>query len=95
MQGYRQSDSLVFTGKKGVKYGYKTMLENYKTNYPDTAAMGKLQFDLLQLKKLSPEYYYVIGKFHLRRTAGDLEGYFTLLFQKIENKWFIISDHTS
>lgn len=95
MKGYWQNDSLVFTGKKGLTYGYKTTMENYKKNYPDTAAMGQLHFDLLQLKKLSFEYYFVIGKFHLTRTAGDLEGYFTLLFKKIKNKWLIISDHTS
>lgn len=95
MQGYWPSDSLMFTGKNGVKYGYKTMLENYRKNYPDTAAMGKLHFDLLQLKKLSFEYYYVIGRWHLQRNVGDPQGYFSLLFKKIKNKWFIISDHTS
>ena len=95
IHGYWQSDSLVFTGKSGVKYGYKNVLENYKKNYPDTAAMGKLRFDLLQVKKLSPLYYFVIGKFNLRRSVGNLEGYFTLLIKKINNKWLIISDHTS
>lgn len=95
MQGYWQSDSLMFTGKNGLKYGYKTMLVNYMKNYPDTAAMGKLRFDLLQLKKLSFEYYYVIGKWQLHRTAGDLQGYFTLLLKKIKNRWLIVSDHTS
>lgn len=95
MKGYWQSDSLMFTGKKGLKYGYTTMLENYKKNYADTAAMGKLAFDLLQVKKLSSEYYYVIGKWHLQRTIGDLQGYFTLLFKKIKSRWLIISDHTS
>lgn len=95
MQGYWQSDSLVFTGKNGLKYGYKTMLGNYRKNYPDTAAMGKLRFDLLQLKKLSFEYYFVIGKWHLQRSIGNLQGHFTLLFKKIRNRWLIISDHTS
>lgn len=95
MQGYWQSDSLMFTGKNGVKYGYKTMLANYLKNYPDTAAMGKLHFELLQLKKISSEYYYVIGKFHLKRSIGNLQGYFTLLLKKIKNRWLIVSDHTS
>ena len=95
MQGYWQNDSLMFTGKNGLKYGYKTMLANYEKNYPDTAAMGKLQFDLLQLKKLSSKHYYVIGKWQLQRTAGNLQGYFSLLFRKIKNRWLIISDHTS
>lgn len=95
MQGYWQNDSLVFIGKNGPKYGYETTLNNYKKNYPDTAAMGQLRFELLQLKKLSYDYYYVTGKWNLQRTIGDLEGYFTLLLRKIRNNWVIISDHSS
>ncbi|HEY2727693.1 MAG TPA: DUF4440 domain-containing protein, partial [Parafilimonas sp.] len=61
----------------------------------DTAAMGKLSFNLLQLKQLSSEYYFVMGGWNLKRTAGDVGGYFTLLFKKINGKWLIIVDHTS
>lgn len=95
MKGYWQSDSLQFIGKSGLKYGYETTLENYRKAYPDKAAMGSLHFDLLQMKRLSPEYYFVTGKWSLQRTAGDLLGYFTLIFKKINNKWLIVSDHTS
>ncbi len=95
MNGYWQSDSLVFIGKNGPKYGYKTTLENYRTNYPDASAMGELNFDLLQVKQLSPQYFYVIGKWHLRRSIGDLGGHFTLLFEKIKGSWLIIADHSS
>jgi ketosteroid isomerase-like protein len=95
MKGYWQSDSLIFIGRTGLKYGYTTALENYKKAYPDTAAMGRLRFDLMQMKRLSSEYYQVTGKWTLQRTIGDLQGYFTLLFKKIKNSWVIISDHTS
>jgi ketosteroid isomerase-like protein len=95
MKGYWNNDSLVFIGKNGPRYGYKTTVENYKKSYPDTAAMGKLTFDLLKLKQLSPRYYSVMGKWYLKRTVGDVAGYFTLLFKKINNKWFIIMDHSS
>ncbi len=94
MKGYWQNDSLMFIGKNGVKYGYETTLENYQKSYPDTIARGKLYFDLLQVKKLSKEYYYVTGKWQLKRSIGDLEGHFTLLFRKIKKNWVIISDHS-
>lgn len=94
MQTYWQNDSLIFVGSK-TTYGWQTTLENYKRNYPDTAAMGRLSFNLLQLKPLSPEYYFVMGEWHLKRTAGDVGGYFTLLFKKINGKWLIIVDHSS
>jgi ketosteroid isomerase-like protein len=95
MKGYWNSDSLVFIGKNGPKYGYRTTLENYKKSYPDTSTMGQLRFNLLQVKPLSSTYYSVIGQWQLQRTIGDLQGYFTLLFKKINNKWLIIMDHSS
>ena len=95
MVGYWENDSLLFIGKSGPKYGYQAALANYRKGYPDTAALGKLQFELLQMKRLSVMYYFVAGKFHLQRTIGDLEGYFTLLFKKIKGKWVIVVDHSS
>src|SRR3982750_1106312 len=59
MKGYWHSDSLTFVGRNGLKYGYTSALENYKKSYPDTAARGKLYFDILQIKRLSRAYYYV------------------------------------
>lgn len=95
MQGYYNSDSLMFVGKNGIIYGWQNALNNYKKNYADTVAMGKLQLNLLNMKQLSQNYYFVTGKWHLTRTIGDVGGYFTLLFKKINGKWLIIVDHTS
>jgi ketosteroid isomerase-like protein len=95
MQTYWHSDSLMFIGKNGVTYGWQNTLNNYKKGYPDTAAMGKLSFTLIEIKRLSVLYFHVVGKWHLTRDAGDLEGYFTLLFKKIKGKWLIVSDHST
>ena len=95
MKGYWQSDSLLFIGKSGPKCGYTTTLENYKKGYPDTAAMGKLTFDILQVRPLSALYFFVVGKWHLQRSIGNLEGHFTLLFKKIKDEWVIVADHSS
>ena len=95
MQTYWQSDSLMFIGKSGVTYGWQKTLDNYKKGYPDTAAMGKLDFDLLEVKRLSVMYFFVVGKWHLTRSIGDVGGHFTLLFKKIKNQWVIIADHSS
>ncbi len=95
MSGYWKSDSLLFVGKNGPKYGFQKALDNYKKGYPDTVAMGQLSFDILQVRRLSPDYYFVLGKWILQRTIGNLEGYYTLLFRKIKGKWLIIVDHSS
>ncbi len=95
MQGYWQNDSLKFIGKSGITYGWQKTLDNYKKNYPDAATMGKLDFVILDTKRLSVLYYFVVGKWHLARASGDVGGYFTLLFKKIKNKWLIVTDHSS
>lgn len=95
MQGYWKNDSVMFIGKSGITYGWQKTLDNYKKGYPDKDAMGKLNFTLLQIKPISPVYYFVVGKWYLQRTAGDLQGSFTLLFKKINGKWLIVADHSS
>jgi uncharacterized protein (TIGR02246 family) len=95
MQTYWKSDSLIFIGKNGVDRGWKQTLEHYKKSYPDTVAMGKLSFDILEVRQLSPEYFFVVGKWMLTRSTGDLSGHYDLILRKIKGHWVIISDHSS
>lgn len=95
MKGYWENDSLMFIGKSGVTYGWTNTLNNYKKGYPDTASMGKLSFNIISVKKLSSEYYFVTGKWHLQRSIGDLNGHYSLVFRKINGQWVIIADHSS
>jgi ketosteroid isomerase-like protein len=95
MQGYWENDSLMFIGKTGVTYGWQNTLNNYKKGYPDTAAMGKLMFNIISVQKLSKEYYTVVGKWYLKRSIGDVGGHYTLLFRRIKGKWVIVQDHSS
>jgi ketosteroid isomerase-like protein len=95
MHGYWENDSLMFIGKSGVTYGWQNTLNNYKKGYPDTAAMGKLLFNIISVQKLSKEYYTVVGKWHLKRSIGDVGGHYTLLFRRIKGRWVIVQDHSS
>jgi len=95
MHGYWESDSLVFIGKNGPTYGYIPTLERYKKSYPDKEAMGILTSAVLSAKRLSGQYYFVIGKWALERKAGNLSGSYTLLLKKIKGTWVIINDHSS
>ena len=95
MEGYLLSDSLLFVGKSGPTYGFTNTLNNYKKGYPDTASMGKLTFTLLAVTPIEKKHYRVLGKWALQRSKGDVSGFFTLLFQKIKGKWFVIQDHSS
>lgn len=95
MATYWQNDSLMFIGKNGVTYGWENTKKSYLKSYPNTAAMGKLDFKILEVKKLSVLYFFVVGKWHLTRSMGDDGGHFSLLFKKVKGKWVIVADHSS
>jgi ketosteroid isomerase-like protein len=95
MKGYWKSDSLLFVGRTGPKYGYQTTLENYKKSYPDKASMGKLGFEILKVQQLSPDCYFVLGKWALTRSIGNVSGMYTLIFRNINHHWVIVADHSS
>ena len=97
MQSYWKSGKMMFIGKNGITYGWDQTLNNYKTRYPNRQAMGVLKFDIIETEKIETESYFVVGKFHLTREEeiGNLDGYFSLLFRKINGEWLIVSDHTS
>jgi len=95
MDTYWQNDSLMFIGKTGVTYGWENTRKSYLKGYPDTTAMGKLDFKILEVKRLSVLYFFVVGKWHLKRSIGDVEGHFSLMFKKVKGKWVIVADHSS
>jgi hypothetical protein len=96
MKGYWESDSLMYIGKTGVTYGYKSTLARYKENYPNKAMMGTLKFDIIKVNFMSKDACLVVGKWHLTRPEkGDVGGHYTLIWRKINNEWVIVADHSS
>lgn len=95
MQSYVKSDSLLYVGKTGPKYGWNNTLNNYKKSYPDKQAMGYLSFDIKDVKILSPDHAFVLGAWKLKREKDEPGGYFTLIVKKINGEWKVISDHSS
>jgi ketosteroid isomerase-like protein len=95
MDGYWVSDSLCFIGSRGLTYGWKTTLANYRKGYPTPAAMGRLTFTIIRVEQLSRRSAFVIGGWHLAREQGDLSGHYTLLWKKKKGRWVIVADHSS
>ncbi len=95
MQTYWKSDSLMFIGKNGVVRGWQQTLVNYRKSYPDASAMGQLSFDIIKVELLGADRHFVVGKWMLKRAAGDLSGHFTLVLRKFRGSWKIIADHSS
>ena len=95
MEGYWKSDSLQFMSLRGVNHGWQETLDGYKKGYPDRAAMGTLSFEVLQITPLSRVNFVVMGRYHLTRASGNLDGVFTLIYKKVNGKWVAIYDHTA
>ncbi len=95
MAYYWKSDDLQFIGSRGPTYGWQTTLENYRKNYPDRDAMGKLYFDILKINRRSKKVITLVGKFTLERKNDQPSGHFLLVWQKMKGKWVIVADHTS
>lgn len=94
MQGYWESDSLLFIGSRGPTYGWQATLDNYKKSYPTKVKMGTLEFSEIHVKPLGKKFAYVFGKWKLQRAEDTPGGIYTLIFQKFNDGWKIISDHT-
>ena len=92
---YWNSPELVFIGGSGLTYGWQTTLDNYKKRYPDLATMGTLTFDILTVCELNEDHAFVIGKWFLEREMGNIGGIYSLVWRKVDERWVIISDHTS
>lgn len=95
MDGYWKSDSLRFLGRKGLRKGWQTTLNNYKKAYPDKSAMGKLIFKNISFEPLNNKQIFVVGEWALEREKDTLSGYYSLIWEKIDGQWKVIFDHTN
>ena len=92
MAGYWKNDSLKFFGASGITYGWQNTLDNYKKRYPTKEHTGKLDSKINSISKVTDGAYYVMGEYYLKRSLGDANGIFMIIFKKINGEWKIISD---
>ena len=95
MGGYWNSPQTELVGSTGIIRGWKSALETYRKQYPDRAAMGRLNFSDLEINMLAPDAALVVGRWHLKRQSDAPGGVFTLVFRKFSEGWRIVNDHTS
>ena len=96
-QAYKNSPDTLFITRQ-VNRGYAGLVEEYKRDYPNRAAMGTLAFTDLEVHGLDEKFAVCIGKYELDRSkkdGGRAEGIFSLVFEKTDKGWKIIVDHTT
>lgn len=97
VRGYKESPDTLFIGRQ-ISKGYAQILEDYKRNYSTRAIMGTLAFNELEVHPLSDSFVVCLGKYHLdrpKRDGGNADGIFSLVFEKTDQGWKIVLDHTS
>lgn len=95
MQGYRESDSLLFTSGGRIQRGWKATLEKYKTSYAGRSRMGRLTFSSVEVNMIGQDCAWVFGRWDITRDPDPAGGVFTLVFQRFGDGWKIVHDHTS
>ncbi len=97
MEDYVESEDLTFTAGGKVVRGYEALHQRYQKTYGnDKDSMGQLQFSDIEVWKLGQGHALALGRWHLKRTdQDDVEGVFSLVFERQKDGWKIFHDHTS
>ncbi|AAN53212.2 nuclear transport factor 2 family protein [Shewanella oneidensis MR-1] len=95
MQGYWQNEQLMLISNGKFRNGWDETLAAYKKNYPDKESLGELKFTIKEIKMLSNYAAMVVGRWDLKRLKDTPTGVFTLLVEKIDDRWVITMDHSS
>ena len=95
MQGYWKNEQLRFVSNGKFRFGWDETLAAYKRNYPNKEALGELKFTIQEIKMLSNYAAMVVGRWDLKRVKDSPTGVFTLLIEKIDDRWVITMDHSS
>jgi len=97
-QGFKNSPDTLFINGSQIQRGYSSMAAGYHRDYPTRDAMGQLTFSELEVHPIDDKVAVCIGRYRLERSkknGGNAEGLFSMIFEKTENGWKIVVDHTT
>ena len=91
---YAPVDSCRMILSKGAVYGKENILAFYKKYWPKER-MGNLVTDGMEYERLSDKHYFVTGYFHVSYPDGKkIEGRFSVIMLKYNDKWYLYTDHS-
>ncbi len=91
---YWKSEKFTFQSGNQRLHGWDALLSRYKTSYSGED-MGVLDFTDVEIRVLSSDFAYVLGRWKLKLKDTVREGLFTIIFHRMSEGWRIIHDHTS
>jgi ketosteroid isomerase-like protein len=94
MVDYWNSEDFTFQSGNNRLQGWEALYSRYKKSYTGEN-WGELDFTDIEIKVLSNDYAYVLGRWNLTFKDSIEEGLFTIIFQRRSEGWKIIHDHSS
>jgi ketosteroid isomerase-like protein len=97
MEGYHNSDSLIYMTGKGIVTGYEELHSRYRNSFETREKMGNLRFETEKIRFLDRNHTLgaVPGRWIVVRNTDTLKGHFFLIFKKFPDEgWKIIADNT-
>jgi uncharacterized protein (TIGR02246 family) len=93
--GYAEGERMTYVGKGGqLVRGRAALEERYRKSYPE-GRRGTLTFSDLDVRRVGPDDYLVLGKWSLALPPDNPHGTFTLVFERGAKGFEIIHDHSS
>ncbi len=93
LQPYWDSDTLVTVNVRGLIYGKANFERQLRRNFPDSASMGHLDYEIIHISLIGENDALLTGKWLRKNDKKFRGGYFTILLRKSGNRWMIISEH--
>ena len=94
MEYYWNSQKFTFQSGNKRLHGWDALLSRYKENFTGEK-WGKLDFTDIEIKVLSNDIAYVLGRWQLLYDDSSGEGLFTIILLRMPEGWRIVNDHTS
>ena len=95
MEFYWKSNQLSFQSGSKRLYGWETLLDRYKESYFKDGHTPKLDYADLDIRIISEDYAYVLGRWRVFQKDKTLEGVYTIILRRMSEGWKIIHDHSS
>jgi len=94
MEDYWKSENFTFQSGNNRLHGWDALLSRYKKSFTGEN-WGELDFIDIEIKVLTNEHAYVLGRWKLTYKDSSKEGLFTIIFKRMTEGWKIIHDHSS
>lgn len=95
MAHYWKSEALTFSSGGKTTRGWTETLTRYRERYPTPEKMGRLQLSGFEITPLGDSAALILGQWSVKRESEPLQGNFSLVVRKFEDRWLIVHDHTS